>query len=88
MSLREQLASVAAPGTAYVGPNERLYSAATVNKAVIDSHGGKYSSRPQFECRGANGNGLTLKYHQRGSMQPEDTVATNTRLVCKCLSVF
>lgn len=42
MSLRKQLASAAMPGAAYVGPNERLYCAATVNKAVIDSRRGKY----------------------------------------------
>lgn len=42
MSLRKQLAFAAMPGAAYVGPNERLYAAATVNKAVIDSHRGKY----------------------------------------------
>lgn len=42
MSLRKQLASAATPGAAYVGPNERLYSAATVNKAIIDSRRGKY----------------------------------------------
>lgn len=49
MSLRKQLASAAMPGAAYVGPNERLYSAATVNKAVIDSHRGKYPPPPQLE---------------------------------------
>lgn len=49
MSLRKQLASAAIPGAAYVGHNERLYSAATINKAVIDSHRGKYSPRPQLE---------------------------------------
>lgn len=43
MSLKKQLASAATPGAAYVGSNERLYSAATVNRAVIDSHRGKYS---------------------------------------------
>lgn len=42
MSLRKQLAPAAMPNTAYVGPNERLYTTATVNKAVIDSHRGKY----------------------------------------------
>lgn len=52
MSLRKQLASAAMPGAAYVGPNERLYSTATVNKAVIDSRRGKYPPPHNFSKEG------------------------------------